>query len=591
MRDLARVVLAVALLAAAGSARAAAPVVTSVYPVSQRINAQPGTIIEAHFDQSIDSTSVTPISFHASGRWSGPHAGTLSVLGSTIRFIPTKPFFAGEWVTVDVSKGVTNQSAEHLAKGYSWNFWTKTASGSLTLTFDTRVSVRISPESWVEVYGAYGGDLNKDGWSDLTAPCEQTSDVRVFLSNNGAFAGPPTKVSLVNGVIPSPNEGADFDNDGNIDMAIGNTGGDKTSILFGDGAGNFPTARKTSVTCGNTVRGVGVGDFNGDGWDDFVTANRFANANAGNLSIVLNNGDGTFAPAVTKETGVGQEYTIAIADANNDGIPDIFCGTFASPYKMVVLLGDGDGGFTVHTTVNEGGSPWQTVVGDFNGDGIVDVASCNSNTNNIGILFGNGTGGFTAAVALLSCDTFPLAIDCGDIDGDGDLELVASCYTGDKWDIFPNNGSGVFGTKKTLPASSTASCCVLHDRDNDGDLDLSGLDETDDWIYFYQNTGTATGIPAPKTPATALLQNHPNPFNPSTSIRFELQHGGNVTLLVYDAAGAFVTTLTAGPFASGPHDVTWNGTDARGARVGSGIYFCRLEAPGVRLTRKMVLLK
>lgn len=590
MRDVARVIIAAAVLATAGAAHAAAPVVTSVYPASQRIDAGWNTIVEAHFDQAIDSVSVTPITFRVYGRWSGPHSGTYKVAAGTITFKPDAPFFAGEWVTVSMSKGITNQSGEHLAKGYSWNFWSKTSHGSTTLSFDYRINCRVSPESWVQVYGAYAGDLNKDGWSDLTAPCEQTNDARVFLSNNGVFSAPPVKISMPNGAIPSPNEGADFDNDGNIDLVVGNTGGLYASILFGDGNGGFPGARKTSILCGNTVRGVGVADFNGDGWDDFVTANRFANANAGNLSIVLNNGDGTFAAPVTKETGVGQEYSIAIADANNDGIPDIFCGTFLSPYKMVVLLGNGNGAFTVTTTVNEGGSPWQTVVGDFNNDGVVDVASCNSNTNNIGVFFGDGSGGFTTTVTLIACDSFPLAIDCGDIDGDGDLELVTSCYTAAKWDLFTNT-AGVFGTKKTLASSSAGSCAVLHDRDNDGDLDISGLDEIDDWVYFYKNNGSLTNVPTPSTPATVLSQNHPNPFNPSTSIRFELKKDADVTLAVYDASGAFVTTLARGQYTRGAHDVNWNGTDAKGTRVGSGVYFYRLEAAGTTLTRKMVLLK
>ena len=590
MRVMVRIIVVAALLVAAISAHAAPPVVTSVYPVRQRIDAGSHTIVEVHFDQAIDPASVTPITFRVYGRWSGPASGTLTVVGGTITFTPTDPFFAGEWITVNVSKGVTNTGAEHLAKGYSWNFWIKTAAGSLVMTYDTRINCRVSPETWVQVYGAYAGDLNNDGWSDLTAPCEQTSDARVFLNNNGTFAGPPQKVSLVNGAISSPNEGADFDNDGNIDLVIGNTGGDKASLIFGDGTGNFPAGRKTSVTCASTIRGVGVGDFNGDGWDDFVTANRFG-PTSGNLSIVLNNGDGTFAPAVAKNTGGAGEYTIAIADANNDGIPDIFCGTFDPTAVIIVLLGNGSGDFTAQPAVAEGGKPWQTVVGDFNKDGNVDVASCNSNTNNIGIFFGNGSGGFlSSTVTLVGCDLFPLAIDAGDIDGDGDLELVTSCYTAAKWDIFQNT-AGVFGNKKTLAASQAGSCVVLHDRDNDGDLDLTGLDEVDDWVYFYENTGTATGISTPSTSATVLLQNHPNPFNPTTSIRYELRHDADVTLSVYDATGAYVSTLVAGTQTHGSHDVAWNGTDAKGTRVGSGIYFYRLVSQGTTLTRKMVLLK
>lgn len=590
MRNLASVITTIALLTAADAARAAAPVVTSVYPASQRINAGRNTIIEAHFDQEIDDASVTPVTFRIYGRWSGPHSYTRVVTGMTISATPDEPFFAGEWVTVSMSRGITNQTAEGLDKGYSWNFWAASGKASNTLTYVTRLNCRVSPETWVQVYGAYAGDLNKDGWSDLTAPCEQTNDARVFLSNSGAFASPPAKVTMPNGAIPSPNEGADFDNDGNIDLVIGNTGGSYASVLFGDGLGGFPAGRKISILCGNTVRGVGCGDFNGDGWDDFITANRFANASAGNLSIVLNNGDGTFAAPVTKETGKAGEYTIAIADANNDGIPDVFCGCFANPYWMVLLLGDGDGAFNVSTSVAEGGSPWQTVVGDFNGDGNVDVASCNSNTNNMGIMTGNGSGGLSA-VTLITTNSFPLAIDAGDVDGDGDLELVTSCYTAAKWNIFPNAG-GTFSalTKLTLNASSAGSCVVLHDRDNDGDMDLTGLDEVDDWIYFYRNDGAPTSVPTPAS-TTALFQNHPNPFNPSTSIRFELKQNANVTLSVYDARGAHVTTLAVGPYARGAHDVVWNGTDAKGGHVGSGVYFYRLTAAGTTLTRKMVLLK
>jgi hypothetical protein len=571
----------------AGRLHAAAPTVASVYPARQRIDAGRNTIIEVHFSAEIAAASVTPQSFRVFGRWSGPATGSFAVSASTVTFTPDDPFFAGEWVTVNLSRDIQSTTGESMVKGHAWNFWIETAHGSLTLSYDGRITCRRTGESWVQVYGAYAGDLDDDGWSDITAPCEQSDDARVFLNDSGVFSTTGMVVeTLVDGNIPSPNEPGDFDNDGHIDLVVGNTGNNKASILFGDGAGDFPTARKISHTCGSTIRGVGVGDFNGDGWDDFVTANRVGD----NLSVVLNNGDGTFAPSVVQNTGGNGEYAVAIADANNDGIPDIFCGTFDTPYYMIVLLGNGNGGFAPQTPVAQGGRPWQTVVGDFNLDGNVDVASCNSNTNNIGILFGNGLGAFTGAVTLVSCDAFPLAIDAGDLDGDGDLELVTSNYTGKNWNIFQNTG-GVFGNKKVLAASSAGSCATLHDRDNDGDLDLTGLDEEDDWIYFYENTGPASAVRDPSAGAVSMLENDPNPFNPSTSIRFELRRDASLDLAVYDATGARVVTLRRGPHAHGSYSVRWNGTGANGERVGSGVYFCRLVAGGESLTRKMVLLK
>ena len=88
-----------------------------------------------------------------------------------------------------------------------------------------------------------------------------------------------------------------------------------------------------------------------------------------------------------------------------------------------------------------------------------------------------------------------------------------------------------------------------------------------------------------------LYQNQPNPFNPSTRIRFEMPRPGHVRLAVYDVVGRFVTSLIDGPVAAGPSDVTWNGQDQQGRGVRSGVYFYRLESRGLLTTRKMVLIK
>ena len=88
-----------------------------------------------------------------------------------------------------------------------------------------------------------------------------------------------------------------------------------------------------------------------------------------------------------------------------------------------------------------------------------------------------------------------------------------------------------------------------------------------------------------------LYNNQPNPFNPSTRIRFELSHAGPVRLAVFDLQGRLVATLVAGRVEVGPHVADWRGADASGRSVASGVYFCRLEAEGKVRTRTMVLLK
>jgi hypothetical protein len=95
------------------------------------------------------------------------------------------------------------------------------------------------------------------------------------------------------------------------------------------------------------------------------------------------------------------------------------------------------------------------------------------------------------------------------------------------------------------------------------------------------------------TPATfSLGQNIPNPFNPSTVIPYTVPlSGGHVTLRIYDVAGRLVRTLVDGVQGPGIRSVEWNASDNRGQKVGSGVYFYRLTAPGFKDTRKMVLVQ
>jgi hypothetical protein len=580
--------LVVALFAAvfAAPALAVPPVVVSIHPSRQRIDVPANSAIQVEFSAFIDAGTVDATAFHVFGRWSGPATGTIEVYENTITFVPSAPFFAGEYVTVLLSRSIENTVGEPLSRGYAWSFWVKSGSGTLALDYLTRYDVRQAAETWVQPYGAYAGDLNGDGWSDLFVPCERTDDVRVFMNNGaGLYPGGFAVKKPLGLNTPSPNEGGDFDNDGDIDVVVTSVESDQIVVMFGDGAGGFPTTG--SLPAGATQqRGVGVLDLNGDGWDDIVSASRLASR----VSVFLNNGDGTFAPRVDLDVAVAGETSIAVADANNDGILDLFLGNYTSPCKVVVLLGDGNGGLVAQTPVATSGQPWMLVAGDFNGDGNVDVCSANSSGNGVAIHFGNGTG-WVSAVTTKAVGSFPLAIDAGDIDGDGDLDLVSSDYGSGTWTIWENNGAGTFVNPHTLFASSAGSCATLHDRDNDGDLDLTGLDEVDDWVYLFVNNPAPTSVPKPPIAAVTMSQNHPNPFNPSTTIRFELAHGGLVSISVYDASGAFVSTIVNAAFDEGPHDVRWNGTDAGGRRVASGVYFYRLTTHGTELTRKMMLLK
>jgi hypothetical protein len=89
----------------------------------------------------------------------------------------------------------------------------------------------------------------------------------------------------------------------------------------------------------------------------------------------------------------------------------------------------------------------------------------------------------------------------------------------------------------------------------------------------------------------ALAHNYPNPFNPTTTIRYDLSAEAHVLLRVYDAAGQLVRTLVSGPQPAGSHSVVWDGRTAGGNETANGVYFCELRAGGFRALRKMALIK
>jgi flagellar hook assembly protein FlgD len=102
---------------------------------------------------------------------------------------------------------------------------------------------------------------------------------------------------------------------------------------------------------------------------------------------------------------------------------------------------------------------------------------------------------------------------------------------------------------------------------------------------------TATGVAGGSRPGPILLENYPNPFNPSTTISFVIREKGAVTLSIHDVNGKLVNTLIDGTLEKGYRRIAWAGTDSQGLSVASGVYFCRLQAGTATSVKKMVLLK
>ncbi|MCY2987313.1 MAG: FG-GAP-like repeat-containing protein [Planctomycetota bacterium] len=230
----------------------------------------------------------------------------------------------------------------------------------------------------------------------------------------------------------------DFNADGNSDLAVANSSSSYTSsginigILLGDGAGEFAAA-VTYASGGSYPNSVIVGDFNGDGQSDLVVANSDGN----NVGVLLGNGAGGFAAAMTYGSGGSGPYAVIMGDFDGDGNSDLAVANSDSN-NVGVLLGNGAGGFAAAVAYASGGSsPSSVTVGDFNGDGRSDLAVANKNDvppfnspplnrKNIGVLLGDGAGGFAAAVTYASGGSSPSSVSVGDFNGDGRSDLAVA---------------------------------------------------------------------------------------------------------------------------------------------------------------------
>ncbi|MCH9681835.1 MAG: FG-GAP-like repeat-containing protein [Deltaproteobacteria bacterium] len=460
--------------------------VDTVTPNSQVVAAARDGDIVVTFEGFVDPATVSPATFAVFGRWSGVRTGTLAVEddGQTIRFTPDAPLFAGEWVTVTLSRNLASASGQPLALGYQWGFWAAGDPGTLDVTLVGQRSTRLPGEGWIQSYGAYAGDLDHDGDSDLMIPNEQADDARIFL-NDGAGGFPDFQVyPIPGGSVPSTNEGADFDMDGHTDFAIGSAGGPNLSVFMG--AGDGTVMHHDNYAVGQSVRGVCVLDLDGDGDADMVSASRTGASGDGDISVLHNDGTGVFTITETINPGGVGETACATGDANGDGLMDVFIGALQSN-QLFLYLSDGEGSLSLADTLDVGGA-WMLATGDIDGDGNVDAVGADFAGNTMTVVRTDGAGGLMPADSY-GVGSSPLAIDLGDVDGDGDLDAITSNFSGADFTLYENDGAGGFGNARTLPATSAGSCAIIHDRDGDGDVDITAIDELDDIIFFFDNAG------------------------------------------------------------------------------------------------------
>jgi hypothetical protein len=336
-------------------------------------------------------------------------------------------------------------------------------------------------------------DVNKDGKPDIVVAVTNMSTVSVLL-NRGGRTFRSSDAYTVNDIKPKSVATGDLNGDGKPDMVAGNN--NKTlSVLMNKGNGALADEIMYTLTLsGYGASLVALGDVNGDGKLDIVAANNGSD----NISVLKNNGDGTFAAAVNYSVG---PYPSAIALGNIDGDTDLDVVVANNGGSSIsVLKNNGTGAFAAAVNYSVGAYPSSVALGDIDGDGDKDIVVSSYSDDNISVLKNNGTGAFAAAVNYIAGNA-PQAIALGDIDGDVDLDIVIGLLDGTV-SILKNNGSGSFAATVTYSVGIPGYLDTLSmaDINMDGHLDIivAFEDESDALIEVFLNKGDGTfGLPLP----------------------------------------------------------------------------------------------
>ena len=471
-------------------------------------------------------------------------------------------------------------------------------------TFAAQTTFTTGPSS--SPVSVAAADMNGDGKPDVLVANFLSSNVGVLLNTTATGAttasfGPQAIFVSGSGSFPISVAAADVNGDGKPDLLVANRNDSRVGVLLNTttpGAATVSLATQTTFVTGNTPVSLAVADVNGDGRPDVLTANQ----GSGTVSVLLNTtapgaATASFAAQASFTTGT-VPVSVAAADVNGDGKPDLLVANSQSNNVVVLLNTTATGATTASfaaRAIFAPGTPPASVTGaDVNADNKPDLLVVYSSSNNsVGVLLNTtATGATTASFGPqgnLTTGTTPYSVVAADVNGDSKPDLLVPNYGSSNVGVLlnataPGAAMVSFAAQLTYPTGSSPTSVAVADVNGDRRPDLIVANYGGNTVGVLLNTGTYTPLPTRAAlPGTAATL-YPNPAHGSATLTATglpaaatqlaavlLNPLGQEVhrLLVPATAGAATATVPTSGLAAGLYLLRLDAVGAQGAALGA----------------------